>query len=229
MRMLPSRPLVLLASSLMAVACAGCISATFVATDPYAYGRRPTQPAIFIDRLPPVPFYSIGIIEVRAPAGTTLGPVLDEARRKGGEIGCDFVVDRSIYRVSYGIPGARALLADGTAGGRVILASTTPITSSPPAPDRREFICGVVSGAPASPPAVAPPATAANNPLRVRLAPGAAVRTGPSEVAPVLAAPPADAEISIDGPSREGWRHVTLPDGRGGYARDSDLLTDPRP
>lgn len=73
----------------------GCVTSTFLATDGRAAGRPITQPSVFIDRLPPVPFFSIGIIEVKTPAGWTLDTVVTEAARKGSEVGCDFVVDRS--------------------------------------------------------------------------------------------------------------------------------------
>ena len=143
----------------------GCVTSSFVVTDPRAAGRPATRPSMFIDRLPPMPFYSIGIIEVRAPAGTKLGKVLEEAVRKGGEVGCDMIVDRIIYRVSYGIPGAHALIAQTT------IYAPPPIYPSPPPsqpvfipeppPDRREFVCGVATnpanGAPREPPRPTPP------------------------------------------------------------------------
>jgi hypothetical protein len=206
---------------------AGCVSSTFVATDARAYGRPSTRPEIFIDRLPQVAYYSVGIIEVSSPAGTELGKVLDEARRKGGEIGCDMVVDRAIYRVSYGIPGGRALVA------QVIMAPPPPspppstVGQTPiytPPPDRREFICGVASvPAPTSAASAAAPAAGSGDQRPGRAAAGADVRTAPSDVAPVLVHLSTETEVSIGRVAREGWRAVTLPDGRAGYARESDV------
>src|SRR5450631_1019731 len=97
------RELTVAGAVVLALLATGCVTSTFVAPDGRAVDRPITHPSIFIDRLPPIPFHSIGIIEVKAPAGSTLDTVVEEATRKGSEIGCDFVVDRSIYRVSYGI------------------------------------------------------------------------------------------------------------------------------
>src|SRR5580698_283949 len=108
----------------------GCVTSTFVATDGRAAGRPITHPSVFIDRLPPVPFFSVGIIEVKTPAGWTLDTVVAEAARKGSEVGCDFVVDRSIYRVSYGIPGGRAIIAQ--VGASPVIAPA-PVVTPPPA------------------------------------------------------------------------------------------------
>ncbi len=140
---------------------AGCITSTFVVTDPRANARPPTRPTMFIDRLPEIPFYSIGIIEVRAPAGTELGKVLDEAVRKGGEVGCDMVIDRVIYRISYGIPKARALLAQSTFYPPPTVTQPAPVYIPEAPPDRREFVCGVATNsanrAPLQPPKPPPP------------------------------------------------------------------------
>src|SRR5215831_13916695 len=92
----------------------------------------------------------MGIIEVHAPVDATLGAIVAEATRKAGEVGCDFLLDRAIYRVSYGIPGARALVAQNgavpviVAAGVVAHMAAIPTTPAE-APFRGvwEFICGV--------------------------------------------------------------------------------------
>ena len=157
-------PIGLLSAQLLSA----CVMSTFVVTDPRAASRQPTRPTMFVDRLPQVPFYSIGIIEVRAPAGTELGKVLAEAVRKGGEVGCDLVVDRVIYRVSYGIPGAHALIAQTTIYAPAPPVYQAPVVVPEPPPDRREFICGVATnpanGAPRQPPLPTPPPRAPPGP-----------------------------------------------------------------
>ena len=151
----------LLSGLLLVPLVSGCVVSSFVVTDPRAAGRQPTRPTMFIDRLPPMPFYSIGIIEVRAPAWTKLEWILDEAVRKGGEVGCDLVVDRVIYRVSYGIPGAHALLAQTTIYAPAPPTYQPPVNVQEAPPDKREFVCGVAmdpgKGAPRQPPPPAPP------------------------------------------------------------------------
>jgi len=76
------------------VVASGCIRSTFVLTDSRYGGRPRTQPGVFIDRLPPFPYMSIGIIEVTSAAGTDLPAVMAEAASRGGEVGCDVVVER---------------------------------------------------------------------------------------------------------------------------------------
>ena len=210
----------------------GCLSSTFVQTDVRAIGRRPTQPAVYIDRLPPMPFYSIGVIEVRAPAGTELGIVLNEAIRRGAEVGCDMVVDRSIYRVSYGIPGARAIVAQ--VGVYPSVAPPPVVYANPPAPDRREFICGVVLGpsvgtAPPIQPTVASSVPSANGTDRLpgHISLTTDVRSAPSSVAPKLTALEAGQQVSVSREPRDGWRVVFLPGGRVGYVPDNTVQLDP--
>ena len=206
----------------------GCLSSTFVLTDARAVGRTPTQPAAYIDRLPPMPFYSIGVIEVRAPAGTELGVVLNEAIRKGAEVGCDMVVDRSIYRVSYGIPGARAIVAQ--VGVYPSVAPPPVIYANPPAPDRREFICGVVAGPPVgTPPPIQPKAASSNGSARLpgHISLTTDVRSAPSSVAPKLTALAAGQEVTVSRELSDGWRVVFLPGGRVGYVPDNTVQLDP--
>ena len=88
-----------------------CAHADFVSTDTRYQGRPRTQPWVFVDRLPPYPYISIGIIEVIAPAGTSLSDIFELARQKGSEVGCDVVVDRGIHRITSAIPQAGPVLA----------------------------------------------------------------------------------------------------------------------
>ncbi len=157
------------ALALLTSALAGCVEATFVPIDARGYGQRPfTRPDVYLDRLPKYPFDPIGIIEVRFPAATDEGTVLDEARRQASASGCDVLVDRSLYQASYGIAGSRALVAQMMPFSPGI--QPMPIYTPPPVrpvpapapvfvppPRRREFVCGVRSRvAPASPPSGSP-------------------------------------------------------------------------
>jgi hypothetical protein len=144
----------------------GCARTTFLSTDPRYLGRSPTQPMAFIDRLPPFPYFSIGIIEVTAPAGTDIVEVVRLAIEKGSQVGCDVIVDRAIHPIASEIPKTGPLLAYVGASQPV----HTTTTYAPP-PNQRQFICGVAyvrtwRPAPASAPAPAPaaPSPPAPNP-----------------------------------------------------------------
>jgi len=218
---------------------AGCVTSTFVATDGRAAGRPVTQPSVFIDRFPPVPFYSVGIIEVKTPAGWTLDTVVAEAARKGSEVGCDFVVDRSIYRVSYGIPGARAIVAQ--IGASPLIAPAPAVTPPPtfqpapvysPPPNMREFICGVADRpAPGPLPAAGTASTlgapAANGNRLAHLGAIVDVRTAPSKIAPCLTTLTIGAPVIVLGEGRDGWVPVRLSDGRSGYVWENAVQYDP--
>jgi hypothetical protein len=115
------------------VAASGCIRSTFVLTDPRYGGRPHSQPGVYIDRLPPFPYISIGIIDVNAAAVFDLATVLAEAASKGSAVGCDVVVDRSIHLI-------------------------TPTCAAASPSDRREFICGLrLVDTPTPPAAPTPP------------------------------------------------------------------------
>jgi len=100
------------------VVASGCIRSTFVLTDPRYAGRPHSQPGVYIDRLPPFPYMSIGIVEVNEATAVDLGGVLAEAASRGGAAGCDVVVDRAIHLI-------------------------TPTCASASPPYRRQFICGL--------------------------------------------------------------------------------------
>jgi hypothetical protein len=219
----------------LALASSGCVTSTFVATDGRAAGRPETQPALYMDRLPPVPFYSVGIIEVRSPSGDTLDKVVAEAVRKGGEVGCDFVVDRAIYRVSLGIPGARAVLAQYGAYPPVI--APAPVAPAPtvvyqPPPSMREFICGVAERPSVANSTPGPlPATAPAAPDKIQhpahVSASTVARTAPADVAPSLTALAVGQPLVVVGDDRGGWVAVKLPDGRTGYVRSAVVQIDP--
>lgn len=217
------------------LASSGCVTSTFVATDGRASGRPETQPALYMDRLPPVPFYSVGIIEVRYPSGDTLDKVVAEALREGGEVGCDFVVDRAIYRLSLGIPGARAVIAQVGGYPPVIAPATVapaPTVVYEPPPSTREFICGVAEnqGAAQSAP-VAVPAKAPTAPNGVEhpahISASTVARTAPADVAPSLTTLAVGQPVVVVGDDRGGWVALKLPDGRTGYVRSVVIRIDP--
>jgi hypothetical protein len=217
----------------------GCVTSTFVATDGRAEGRPITQPSVFIDRLPAVPFFSVGIIEVKTPAGWTLDTVVAEAARKGSEVGCDFVVDRSIYRVSYGIPGVRAIVAQiGASPGIAPVPVVTPPPALQPAPvyspppNMREFICGVADlPAPGPPPAAGAAsnigAPVANENRSAHIGAIVPVRTAPFKVAPCLTTLTIGASVIVLGEAQDGWIPVKLSDGRSGYVWANAVNYDP--
>lgn len=224
-----SGSLTLAAATGLVMSAMGCVTSTFVATDGRAAGRPITQPSVFLDRLPPVPFYSVGIIEVRTPAGWTLDTVVAEAARKGSEAGCDFVVDRSIYRVTYGVPGVRAIVAQ--IGASPVIAPVQPAPVYSPPPNMREFICGVADQ-PAPPPPAAGAASNLGTPGATEIRPahiGAIVdvRTAPSKVAPCLTTLTIGAPVIALGEARDGWVPVKLSDGRSGYVWANAVQYDP--
>jgi hypothetical protein len=86
---------------------AACLNAQFIPTDDRAVGRRRSDPAVFVDRRPPWPYESIGIIEVSGPpAHMDLSSVMRAAQEAGAKAGCDLVLDRALH-VATG-PGADA-------------------------------------------------------------------------------------------------------------------------
>ncbi|MBI4511712.1 MAG: hypothetical protein HY698_18910 [Deltaproteobacteria bacterium] len=124
----------------------GCITASFVQTDgSFVPHELASGPSVYLDRLPERPYRSVGIIEVKGPAGSfDLGNLLPVVQEKGKEVGCDLIIDRAIYRVSGELPTMGVLVAGVGAGYYGQTTTNTPIvyTESAP-PGRREFICAV--------------------------------------------------------------------------------------
>jgi hypothetical protein len=148
---------------LIALALCGCVTAEFVSTDPSFRPRGHAMPIVYIDKLPPFPYRSVGIIEATIPDSHPLSEVMQVVATKGQEIGCDAVVDRAIHQVSAAVPVAPQQ--------RWLVQYHPPVTSSahiykppqtnyqaPPA-GRREFICAVRDATPPPPAApLVPPA-----------------------------------------------------------------------
>ena len=111
------------------VLSSACMRTSFVRTEP-AFSRpaRGAPPPVFLDRLPPRPYHSVGIIQVTSPAGSDLSRVIDAAADEGKTNGCDLVVDRAIHKV--GSLDAPLVHADYQA-------------QAAPPPSQREFICGI--------------------------------------------------------------------------------------
>ena len=223
----------------MVLAASGCyvsfVGSTFVPTDGRAVGRPATRPTVFIDRLPPVPFYSVGIIEIQAPAGVPLDEVLTEAIKRGGQVGCDFVVDRAIYRVSLGIPEVRAVIAQVGTFQPVVppppVVTPAPTVANTPPPSMREFVCGVTErpGVAHSPPVPLPPKAPAPPPgieHPAHVSATADARTAPADVAPRLATLAVGQPVIVVGDDRDGWFAIKLPDGRTGYIRSAAIQVD---
>jgi hypothetical protein len=163
----------------------GCIGTNFVQTDrshvPHDVGSLPET---YVDRLPPRHYHSVGIIEVTAATATGLNVILAAAAKKGKEVGCDVVVDRSIHHIEgreqsplrrwrvalatplrrpvaapLATPRARlkpssALLAWVSRGIQPTYVQPTYVVTPPP--QIREFICGVYDD---TSPSVAPVAS----------------------------------------------------------------------
>jgi hypothetical protein len=141
---------------LLALSLAGCVTADFVSTDPYFRPRSHMLPLVFIDRLPPFPYRSVGIIEATIPENHPLSEVMRVVAAKGQEVGCEAIVDRSIHHVSAApaFGGQRWLVqyhppVTSTSNQIYRPAATTPV-AAPPA-GRREFICAVREEAPPPP------------------------------------------------------------------------------
>jgi hypothetical protein len=117
------------------VLLAGClVTSSFFLTDGrFHQGVHHSDPEVFLDRLPDQPYRAVGIIEVQGPGSMELGSMVNEARAKGGELGCDVVVDRAIHRV-----------AAGEAVHSYALAANQTVYAAPaPPPNKHEFICGL--------------------------------------------------------------------------------------
>lgn len=120
----------------------GCIYATFVPTDATFAPHAAPAPAVYVDRLPPFGYRPVGIIEVMAPAAANLADVMATAARKGAEVGCDVVVDRSIHRVvdARPVPTTYWLVQHYVPPPPAPVHA--PVYYAPP-PSKREFVCGV--------------------------------------------------------------------------------------
>jgi hypothetical protein len=141
------------------LALSGCVTTEFVTTDPSFRARVHLRPVVYIDRLPPFAYRSVGIIEATIPEGHGLAEVLDAVVTKGEQVGCEAIVDRAIHRVS------AAPVADSrhwmvvqyhppvTTSSAPIYRPAQPTYNSAPA-GRREFVCAVREGAAPVPPVV---------------------------------------------------------------------------
>ena len=136
----------------------GCVRVEFVRTNGLPPSRRGGQPEVFMDRQPEFRYQSIGILQVTAPASTSLSAIIQRLIEEGGAAGCDVIVDRAIYRVAAPLP-LGALVA--TTGGPLFLAQYAPYSPAPvmvpaPPPMRSQWIWGVYATAPAPAPAPVP-------------------------------------------------------------------------
>jgi hypothetical protein len=178
----------------LGLAAPACVTSSFVLTDARFANRAATSPTVFIDKLPPFPYFSIGVIEVQGPPAAELSEVIEEARLKGSEVGCDVVVDRSIHVITSMIPGAGPPIATNGYTPMPIIVPAVP-------PRHREFICGLrtnVAQAPA-PGAAAPGAAAPATPPSATTPPasGAAIATGTTAPAPAPVAVPGPAPAAV--------------------------------
>jgi hypothetical protein len=117
----------------------GCAQSEFVRTDSgFTPAAATKRPPVYVDRVPPIPYRSVGIIQVKASSQNSLPLILREAGDKGQELGCEFVLDRVLFEVNKGAP-------QGSPYG-------TPYAPAYVAPPQiREFICGMIDRTPRPP------------------------------------------------------------------------------
>jgi hypothetical protein len=159
--MSPTRAWLLLAFCLF-----GCVKIEYLSTDVSFRPRGHARPLVFIDRLPPYPYRSVGIFEATVPVGSSLAEVLSAVVDKGAEIGCEAIVDRAIHRVSAApvVRPRRLLVQFPQITPSPVYVPAQPVYATPP-PGTREFICAVREEVPAPPAAtILPPAPAPTTP-----------------------------------------------------------------
>ncbi len=142
-------------------ACGPGTKADFVRTD-NAFTSKPAEslPPAYIDELPERPFHSVGVIEVIGP-GASLRQLVEAARQKAMDIGCDAIIERNAttsgihlppdskrWVVEQSIPLRRSRsLSPALSGPRSLFAATTPVYIPQPVfvpvgpVPRREFLC----------------------------------------------------------------------------------------
>jgi len=132
------------------VLCVGCITTSFIQTDPsYVPTDRQKKPRVFLDRLPEEPYHSVGIIEAMAPAGSRFEKILAIVQKKGQELGCWGLVERSIFPIRGSKPPAQETPMSRTNSDMVELAQSyrapapiqPPVFAAVPAPGLHYFIC----------------------------------------------------------------------------------------
>ena len=99
----------------------GCVRVEFVRTNGLPPSRRGGQPEVFMDRQPEFRYQSIGILQVTAPASTSLSAIIQRLIEEGGAAGCAHRRPRAIPRVAAPLP-LGALVA--TTGGPLSLRNT---------------------------------------------------------------------------------------------------------
>ena len=71
-----------------------CHSESFKATDKGFLPTARTQaPPVFLDRLPPIPYRRVGMIDVARSNSTPLNEFIDAALARATTVGCDVVID----------------------------------------------------------------------------------------------------------------------------------------
>jgi hypothetical protein len=144
----------MLRAALLLATASGCIGAEFVRTESTFVTRRCRKaPAIFLDRLPDRPYASVGIISVGP--GASLTYALKVASRKGCDVGCELIVDRSIHHVGRTEPTpapigeARFLAAQYTPPYQyppTYTPSPSPVIVPVETGPQYQFICGIWKG-----------------------------------------------------------------------------------
>jgi hypothetical protein len=149
-----------------------CIKTSFAPTDSsFEETPRSDRPIVYMDRMPEGAYRSVGVIEVDAPGSADLSEIMASAAEKGQEIGCDFVIERSLHRVGALAPPKRWTVViesepplrravaprerrDARPSGDLALQGGAPTYYPYPVitdpPKRREFICGVYTAAAAN-------------------------------------------------------------------------------
>lgn len=100
-------------------------------------------PQAYLDRLPAQPYKPVGLLRLE---GHNLNIVLYYLRRRAAQVGCDFIIDRKIHRVTPASSQMNDRRRWVARHGFIYVRPAVVITSPPPpAPPVHEYICGVYS------------------------------------------------------------------------------------
>ena len=130
----------------VAIGVCGCMRATFVQTDTFKPGP-PSALEWYIDKVPKKPYRAVGIIEVTLADTAALMEVVKAAYKKGQEVGCHLIIERSLHVVSPSalLPTSKisVCVADAVSECQYHTRSQPVYGGSAPASGTREFVCGV--------------------------------------------------------------------------------------
>ncbi len=133
----------------------GCVTqGRFVRTDPtFREAQSLQDPAVFVDRKPPQPYRTVGVIEVTLDANASVDTIRAAIIPKGRRVGCDVLVEWATHQKVSAAPRApdgtlMALVHDGDG-----VRNSSPGEGGSFTPQRTyRFACGLIAVVqPASP------------------------------------------------------------------------------